>query len=168
MVQSFTPNSGTPLRIVGGPSEAVPANGRRDVAFENHAASAMGHSYSYPANATGESADLHAVFAQHVANGIEGGRAAILRPQTRERLLTLATRVGIRPFDAHLLMALMQDRARRGEKNHAITSDSDPVFIRTVPTASPARAIGASLTLAFIAACGIMLALVWFITTAGA
>jgi hypothetical protein len=35
--------------------------------------------------------------------------------EDRRRLLALAQRLGIRAFDANLIVALVQDRARRGE-----------------------------------------------------
>ncbi len=40
---------------------------------------------------------------------------AVLAYDERRRLLDLATRIGIRPFDANLILAIVQDRARRGE-----------------------------------------------------
>ncbi len=55
------------------------------------------------------------VFASRVAESLEGGRSAILRPERRSTLVDLATRMGIRAFDAHLVIALTQDAARRGE-----------------------------------------------------
>ncbi|GAB4517425.1 MAG: hypothetical protein Tsb0013_21700 [Phycisphaerales bacterium] len=58
---------------------------------------------------------LREVFAARVAESLEGGRSAILRPERRARLVDLATRMGIRPFDAHLVIALTQDAARQGE-----------------------------------------------------
>ena len=54
-------------------------------------------------------------FAARVASQIEGGRAGVLRPERRERLLRLAQNLGIRPFDAALIIAMVQDAARRGE-----------------------------------------------------
>jgi hypothetical protein len=59
-----------------------------------------------------DTADL---FANCVLGALEGGRAAILVPERRARLLALATRLGLRPFDANLVIALAQDRVRRGE-----------------------------------------------------
>lgn len=47
-----------------------------------------------------------------VAQALEGAQ---LRPQKRQKLLELATHLGMRPFDANLIIALVQDRARRGE-----------------------------------------------------
>ncbi|MFM1867950.1 MAG: hypothetical protein RL591_1358 [Planctomycetota bacterium] len=50
------------------------------------------------------------------ATAVEGAlQGATLAYEDRRRLLGLATRLGIREFDAHLIVALVQDRARRGE-----------------------------------------------------
>lgn len=54
-------------------------------------------------------------FAARVATHLEGGHAAILRPERRERLLRLAAHLRLRPFDAALIIAMVQDTARRGE-----------------------------------------------------
>ena len=40
----------------------------------------------------------------------------MLRPERRERLVSMATRLGLRPFDAHLVIAIAQEAARRGER----------------------------------------------------
>ncbi|HHN78372.1 MAG TPA: hypothetical protein ENK11_06855 [Phycisphaerales bacterium] len=55
------------------------------------------------------------VFAARVASQLEGGQAAVLRPERRERLVKTARLLGLRPFDAALVIALVQDAARRGE-----------------------------------------------------
>lgn len=54
-------------------------------------------------------------FAGSVLRELEGGKAAILRPERRERLIDQAGRDGILPFDANLVIALVQDSARRGD-----------------------------------------------------
>lgn len=59
--------------------------------------------------------DARVIFATKVQACLEGGRAAILRPQRREQLLALSHNMGFRPFDANLIIALVQDAARRGE-----------------------------------------------------
>jgi hypothetical protein len=51
-------------------------------------------------------------FAREVEAALEG---AVLAFEERRRLLSLAQRLGIRAFDANLIVALVQDRARRGE-----------------------------------------------------
>lgn len=59
--------------------------------------------------------DARWVMAARVSDALEGGRAAILRPEARSRLVSGATRMGLRPFDANLVIAIVQDAARRGE-----------------------------------------------------
>jgi len=62
--------------------------------------------------------DMRWVFATRVASSLEGGRAGILRPEVRERLLVQGQRLGLRPFDANLVIAIVQDAARTG--GHAL------------------------------------------------
>ncbi|MHC4976575.1 MAG: hypothetical protein ACYTF7_08210 [Planctomycetota bacterium] len=59
--------------------------------------------------------DARVVFATRVASTLEGGRAAVLRPENRARLRRMAVKMGIRDFDASLIVAIVQDAARRGE-----------------------------------------------------
>lgn len=59
--------------------------------------------------------DARLVFALRVSERLEGGRAAILTPESRQRLLGLSSRMGLEPFDASLVIAIVQDAARRGE-----------------------------------------------------
>lgn len=58
----------------------------------------------------------HETFARAAAMSLEHGRAAVLVPERRRKLMMLALHLGIRPFDASLIIALAQDRARRGER----------------------------------------------------
>lgn len=56
------------------------------------------------------------LFAQAVEGALQGGRAAILTPLDRDALLAHARTLALRPFDAHLIIATVQDAARRGER----------------------------------------------------
>lgn len=78
------------------------ATARGEVASENHQAAAMPRD------------DARLVFAQRVAARLEGGKAAILRPEVRKRLLTEGTLMGLRSFDANMIIAVAQDAAQRG------------------------------------------------------
>lgn len=49
-------------------------------------------------------------------------QGAVLAFEDRRRLLALANRLGIRSFDANLILALVQDRARRGEPLEAASA----------------------------------------------
>ncbi|MDQ7013548.1 MAG: hypothetical protein Q9O74_06575 [Planctomycetota bacterium] len=58
--------------------------------------------------------DARWVTAARASQAIEGGRAAVLRPEVRARLVSSAERMGLRPFDANLVLAIVQDAARQG------------------------------------------------------
>ena len=74
----------------------------RSVESANRAAAALGPD------------DARLIFAAGVADSLEGGRAAVLTADTRERLMRRAARLGLRTFDANLIIAIVQDDARRG------------------------------------------------------
>lgn len=58
--------------------------------------------------------DARWVLAVRAAGLLQGGRAALLIPEHRRLLLVLAARMGLRPFDASLIIAIVQDAARSG------------------------------------------------------
>ena len=60
-------------------------------------------------------ADPRRVFAAHVAEALDGGVAAALSPPRRAELMARAATLGLRPFDASLVIAVVQDAARRAE-----------------------------------------------------
>jgi hypothetical protein len=59
--------------------------------------------------------DARTILAARAGEALEGGRAAILRPERRARLLDLSARMGLRPFDASMIIAIVQDAARHDE-----------------------------------------------------
>ncbi|MBS0198304.1 MAG: hypothetical protein JSR77_16245 [Planctomycetes bacterium] len=75
---------------------------RREVARENHSAGGLSVD------------DMRDVFAAAVVGALDGGRAAILRPQVRRRLVAGAVATGMRPFEANLVIALVQEATRNG------------------------------------------------------
>lgn len=79
---------------------------QRAIARENHASSML------------DAEDARGIVAARVAEALEGGRAGVLRPERRRKIVTLATRLGLRPFDANLIIAIVQDGARRGAPPH--------------------------------------------------
>lgn len=90
--------------LVAARLDAVGERARRsEVARENHVAAML------------SPFDARMIFAEQVARRLEGGGAAILRPQVREGLVAQAHRLGMRTFDANLVIAIVQDAARRGE-----------------------------------------------------
>ncbi|MEZ6243037.1 MAG: hypothetical protein R3B57_08340 [Phycisphaerales bacterium] len=60
-------------------------------------------------------ADARWVFAVRVAYAIEPGPEPALPPDRRRRLLGIAKALGLRPFDANLIIAIVQDAARSGD-----------------------------------------------------
>lgn len=68
-------------------------------------------------------ADPRWVFAVRVAQQLDGGRAAILCFEKRKRLHHTAKRLGLRPFDAGLVIAIVQDAARTGRPLGPATTD---------------------------------------------
>jgi hypothetical protein len=55
------------------------------------------------------------VLAARTTRLLQGGTSAILTPESRAKLLVLSKRMGLRAFDASLVIAIAQDAARRGE-----------------------------------------------------
>lgn len=74
---------------------------RREAAQETRAASMLSPE------------DARSIFAAAVKAELEGGRAAILRPERRRALVAAATGIGLRLFDANLVIAVVQDAARQ-------------------------------------------------------
>jgi len=64
-----------------------------------------------------------------------------LEPQRRQRLIELAQRMGIRPFDAQVIIALVQDRARRGEHLHSAAPALAMIDLHDPAAAQPAQPI---------------------------
>lgn len=54
------------------------------------------------------------MLAVRAAHALDGGRAAILTPARRTELESLAKLIGLRAFDASLVIAIVQDAARAG------------------------------------------------------
>jgi hypothetical protein len=76
---------------------------RRAVALENRLAGDLPDTEPYEE------------LARRTIDPIQGGRAAVLPPEVRRRLVAGAVRSGMRPFEAHLVLAAVQDAARHGE-----------------------------------------------------
>jgi hypothetical protein len=85
-------------------SSAATLNARRHIAAENHLAGGMPVLEG-----------VNGAFVHDVVKALEGGRAAILRPHRRKALVAGAVDRGLRPFQAHLLVAGVQEAVRAGE-----------------------------------------------------
>lgn len=66
------------------------------------------------ASVTLSALDPRWVLAVSTFRELDGGVAAVLSPEKRARLLKSGQRMGLRPFDSNLVMAIVQDGARRG------------------------------------------------------
>ncbi len=94
----------SPFRLVGGsaiPTESTSNVGHLAVANENIAASQLSI----------ELTDPRWTLAAIAYGKLQDGP---LTPESREELIKKATRLGLRPFDASLIIAIAQDQARHG------------------------------------------------------
>jgi len=97
------------LKLVGHDDPHVVGAWQRDaaaraIAQENRAASR--------AEASLEPTDPRWILAARTYASLEG---STLTPEKRARLQRTAERIGVRPFDANVIIAIVQDQARRGE-----------------------------------------------------
>jgi hypothetical protein len=93
------------LRLVGvsEASDGVAVRARQSVTRENQAAAA---------NPALDPTDPRWVLAVRAYAQLQG---ASLNPNRREKLIRSAGGMGVRPFDANLIIAIVQDHARRGK-----------------------------------------------------
>lgn len=96
--------------------------------------------------------DARWIFAVAVASSLVGGRSAMLPVDARKRLLSRADGMGLRPFDANLVIAVVQDAQREGralsretQERLTLVRPADPDRI-----ASPGRYFIASLILSAV------------------
>lgn len=95
------------LRLVrADQGSALALAARRDIEVENRRSAAL---------ALDAHEDVRRILALRAAEVLEGGRAAVLRPDARRRLVRLGTMLGLRRFEANLVLAVVQEGARRGE-----------------------------------------------------
>ncbi|MDX2115661.1 MAG: hypothetical protein SFZ24_08590 [Planctomycetota bacterium] len=127
---------GSPLRLIR-PETGLSlrqADARRAVETENRAAALL---------TSGDRAveDLRQIFALRAASTLEGGRAAILRPERRRELVAGAAALGMRPFEANLIIAVVQDGVRRGT---GPLSPETRGLLRVIPAPTPSALLGSS------------------------
>lgn len=122
---------------------------RRDVARENRLAAQM------------DPGDARWAIAQQARGLLEGGRAAVLTPERRRRLMRLATRIGLREFDANLIIAIVQDEARAGEGTSGEDLAGRLAMVRPVPRRLSASPWPVLVAAAIIAVVGVAMAIRW-------
>ncbi len=110
MDSSVTDNVQAPIRPESAPAvlRAGEARALRAVNSENRAA----------VTPDIDPTDPRWVLAARTYSQLDG---AALSPSRREKIMKLAEQFGIRSFDANVIVALVQDRARRGGSLHDIT-----------------------------------------------
>ena len=91
---------------------------RMEVARENHAASSL------------DADDSRWVFAVRVSKVLDGGRAAILAPERRALLMGNAREMGLREFDANLVIAIVQDCVRTGHERLCPKTEARLAMVR--------------------------------------
>src|SRR5690606_32539585 len=73
------------------------------------------------------------VLAVRVGQELEG---TMLRPERREQLIKTGKMMGLSPFDANLIIAIVQDQARRGyEPSYCPTAGEPQLAMIPLPTA---------------------------------
>lgn len=80
--------------------------------------------------------DARRIIAQRVAENIDGGRAGILVPERRQALVATAQRLGMRTFDANLIIAIVQDRFRRGLLGASGAGSDERLELVTAPAST--------------------------------
>ncbi len=97
------------------------------------------------------------VLAARAHSQLEG---SMLTPDRRLRVMRTAQVLGVRPFDASLIIAIVQDRARRGEPLHDAIATLQ--LVRKPATRRPAR-IGWRWLAAFVTAAVVNATLLWWL-----
>lgn len=115
--------------------------------------------------------DARWIVAVQVERALQGGSSAILPPDARSRIMALAERVGLRTFDASLVIAVIQDAARSGEDplgplavdrlRLVRPGDASPLYTRTL---SRARFAAVGMILIALAATSSFLAARWLLS----
>ncbi len=75
-------------------------------------------------------ADPRWVLAVRTAEVLEGD---ILRPEHREKIIRMAKLFGLTPFDANMIIAIVQDQARRGIAPHLCPTAGEPQLRMITP-----------------------------------
>ncbi len=114
------------LRLVGSDDLKAVTSRRaaRDVADENRAAAG---------NPDLDPTDPRWVLAARTHSQLQG---STLTPERRARVLRTARQLGVRPFEANLIIAIVQDHARRGA---SLATAADTLTLLRDPRPRPTR-----------------------------
>ncbi len=138
-MNSFPHNSAPALRLVRETIEAVPPHSSQGVrlvedarrAYEKHSSGSATKRIARETrraaiNPDMQSADPRWILAAEIEKELDG---SALPPANRRRLLQLAHRLQLRPFDANLVIAVVQDAARCGTLGEGADSIQDSLAI---------------------------------------
>ncbi|HMN42131.1 MAG TPA: hypothetical protein PKE29_14900, partial [Phycisphaerales bacterium] len=79
------------------------------------------------------------MLAVQVVREMQGGRAAVVTPEGRRRLMLTGRRLGVRAFDTSLVIAIVQDGARRGVDPLGAEANARLRLVRGEPELADAR-----------------------------
>lgn len=117
------------MRIVSGRPLKPHERAAERVAAENAAASGM------------SALDPRWIVAVQTFRDLDGGRAAVLTPEKRRRLVCTGKRLGLRAFDTNLIIAIVQDGARSGSDPLGYEVVGRLEMLRREPDSGSARAV---------------------------
>lgn len=132
-----SPPASLPFRRTAssGFAESAP---RRIVTPESPVAGSRRLSITAAARPTMQPDDPRWLLARRVSEQLRGGRAAVLPPEARTRLGQLGARLGLRPFDVSLIVAIVQDSARHSDgESHAVMMERLRLIPNPGPTVKP-------------------------------
>lgn len=108
--------------------------------------------------------DARWVTAARASQAIEGGKAAVLRPEVRAKIVNSAERMGLRPFDANLVLAIVQDAARHGQTIQDLDTIDRLAMVRgRTPAAAAPRSRGVFVSLCLALSAMWALLLIWWL-----
>ncbi|MEM6391791.1 MAG: hypothetical protein AAF797_03375 [Planctomycetota bacterium] len=115
-------------------------------------------------NPTGLTAtDPRWVLAMRAGEALQG---SVLTPDRRQGLMRLASVMGLTAFDASLILAIVQDQARRGHRpEHCAAAGADQLMMIPAPTGSSIGKARRLWTIAGLTVCliGLQLLTVWWL-----
>jgi len=106
-----------------------------------------------------EAADPRWVLAVRTAEALEG---PVLVPEKRERLLAVGAAVGLTPFDTALVIAMVQDQARRGVAPRQCPAAAEPQ-LRHVPRPAVRKLPWRSIALGVAGALALEAVVLWWV-----
>ncbi len=102
-------NTQPQLRLVGSDDPPRPAVARQRAAYQRVA----GENRAAATNRDLNPSDPRWVLAARASTQLQG---SMLTLERRDRLMRLARQLGVRPFEANIIIAIVQDHARRGRR----------------------------------------------------